>query len=168
MQPPDESMLEELALEIPAGEAAQYFYGDNLEGYYEGYTHQTAGGSGYWIDGKPVFRDVRVSIDARACSHEQARGAEILPHAIRHHHAAVTVEFSLLHRQRAVAITITPRRDSSRVSCAIQFDVCVGHITAAAKPHGIALKFSGLPMAAAPFLAIASMSSPMRPIGHSD
>ena len=149
MQPPDETMLEELALVIPAGEAAQYFYGDNLEGYYEGYTYQTNGGSGYWIDGKPVFRDVRVSIDARACSHEQARGAEILPHAIRHHHAAGTVEFSLLHRQRAVAITITPRRDSSRVSCAIQFDVCVGHITATAKPHGIALKFSGLPMAAA-------------------
>jgi len=147
MQSTGETILDECAISVPPGEAAQYFYGDNVEGYFEGFTHRTSGGSGYWIDGKPVFRDAVVSLGKRSLAHEKARGAEILPHAIRHHHAAGFVDIAILHRQRAVAITVTPRRDDP-VSCSLHFDSCVGAITAGGKRQGIAIKFSGISLCA--------------------
>ena len=52
--------LESMAIRIPARESAQFFYGDNVEGYFEGFTHSTARGSGYWLDGQPLFRDIAV------------------------------------------------------------------------------------------------------------
>ncbi len=145
--PNDESMLNELAISIPAGEAAQFFYGDNLEGYFEGFTHRTAGGSGYWIDGKPVFRDVVVGVGKNICPNEKAIGAEILPHVIRHRHAVATVDLAILHRQRAVAVTIEPNGTES-ISSEIHFDACVGDIRVSAKSQGLALMFSGIPLAA--------------------
>ena len=143
----EESSLNELAISLPAGEAAQFFYGDNVEGYFEGFTHRTAGGSGYWIDGKPVFRDVVTSVGHRILLHEQARGADILPHAIRHHHDAGLVDIAILHRQRAVAISITPSREEN-VLAQILFDGCVGNLSVELKPDGLSVAFSGIDLAA--------------------
>jgi glycogen debranching enzyme len=95
-------------IRIPARRKAQYFYGDNIEGYHEGVTHTTGGGSGYWLEGQPLFRDFTIAADKDAFAKEQAKGAEILPHGIRHHYAGGTSdELSVLHRQRAIAITVT-------------------------------------------------------------
>ena len=98
--------LAPLAIRVPAGESAQFFYGDNIEGYFEGFTHSTATGSGYWLDGQPLFRDLTARLGARRLPHDAARAAAILPHAIRHVHRGATDELSILHRQRAIAIRL--------------------------------------------------------------
>jgi len=148
MQQVDIPMLDELAIPVAGGETAQYFYGDNIEGYYEGITCRTAGGSGYWLDGKPVFRDVVVSVGNRSMKHEAAKRADILPYAIRHHHAGVSVDVAILHRQRAVAVSITSE-SREPIACSFLFDSCTGVITTSSKPNGVELKFAGLHLSAA-------------------
>lgn len=135
-------LLESLALRIPAGAAAQYFYGDNLEGYYEGVTGRTGGGSGYWLAGRPVFRDVAVRAGARTLSREQARRAEILPHAVRHIHRGAEDELSILHRRRAVAVRIRSRRPE-RLGVDLLFDAGVGGIHLEACGDGWGATFTG-------------------------
>jgi len=139
--------LDELAIVVPAGEAAQYFYGDNLEGYFEGVTHRTAGGSGYWINGTPVFRDAVATVGGEALVPEQALGADILPYAVRHRFAAGEVAVSILHRQRAVAVTVTPRQ-AGVVSLEVQFDRCVSAVTVQQKGDAAGVKLTGAAIAA--------------------
>ena len=57
MQPNTASLFEPLAISVKRGQAAQYFYGDNLEGFFEGFTHRYAAGAGYVLHRRPLFRD---------------------------------------------------------------------------------------------------------------
>lgn len=117
--------LESMAIRIPARESAQFFYGDNVEGYFEGFTHSTARGSGYWLDGQPLFRDIAVHDGTRCLPHETALRADILPHAIRHFHPTAVDEISILHRRRAVAVRVqSPRR--ARIGAELLFDAGAG------------------------------------------
>ncbi len=113
-------------IRIPARRKAQYFYGDNIEGYHEGLTHATGGGSGYWLEGQPLFRDFTVTTGKNTFSKEKANGAEILPHGIRHQYAGGTSdELSILHRQRALAITFS-NKTKTKPCINLLFDVGAG------------------------------------------
>lgn len=126
-------IFNDLAIAIPAGEAAQFFFGDNIEGYHEGYTHSTGRGSGYWIGGQPVFRDVIPGKGDTLRPHDQAVAADILPHAIRHQHRGLIDEVSILHRQRAVAIALHAVPPGPLVAAPL-FDPGVGDLAITA--HG--------------------------------
>jgi len=139
-----DAMLFELGIHVPAGEAAQFFYGDNVEGYYEGFTNRTAGGSGYWINGRPIFRDVVSRVGDVDLPHESAREAIILPHAILHKFRNASREVSILHRQRAVAITLCADK-AQRLAVAPLFDHAVGKISVTIKGKGAVVSFADCP-----------------------
>jgi glycogen debranching enzyme len=122
---PTQRKLDSLAIRIPAGESAQFFYGDNVEGYCEGFTHSTAKGSGYWLDGQPLFRDMAARLGDRRLPREDARRADILPHAIRHVHRGATDELSILHRRRAAAVRIHAPR-AAKLGADLIFDAGAG------------------------------------------
>ncbi len=140
--------LESLALHFPPKKSAQFFYGDNVEGYYEGFTHSTAKGSGYWLDGRPLFRDLATLAGGRSLSHEHALRAEILPHAIRHHHRGLTEELSILHRRRAVAIRVRASR-AQRLGAALLFDPGAGNIRLDTRDGVFLATFSNHPLSVA-------------------
>lgn len=140
--------LESLALRIPAGESAQFFYGDNVEGYYEGFTHSTAQGSGYWLDGHPLFRDLITLAGDSQLPREQATRAEILPHAIRHRHRGLTDELSILHRRRAVAIRVSADRPQP-LGTALLFDPGAGEIRLEPRNGEFLATFSNHPLSVA-------------------
>ncbi len=140
--------LESLALRIPAGESAQFFYGDNIEGYYEGFTHSTAQGSGYWLDGRPLFRDLATLAGDRRLTREQALRAEILPHAIRHVHRGAMDELSILHRRRAVAVRVRASR-AQVLGAALLFDAGAGEIRGVPRDGEFLATFANAPLSVA-------------------
>jgi len=102
------ALLDDLAIRIPAGEVAQYFYGDNLRGFYEGFTNRRAEGAGYLIRDRALYRDFVSRCGKKINKREEAVGAIIYPHAIRHEYAAGQFEeFMLLARQSAVALRVS-------------------------------------------------------------
>ncbi len=132
--------LEELAIPLPAPEPAQYFFGDNLEGYHEGCAYRTAHGSGYWIEGQPLFRDFVPLAHHDERIRDKAREAVLLPHAIRHIHPGGSDECSILHRQRAVAMTVDAKRPT-RLGIAPLFDGGAGEMTVTPSGPGFLLRF---------------------------
>ena len=50
-------LFEELSIDIKKGREAQFFFGDNLDGYFEGHTHAYAKGNGYFVRQRAVYRD---------------------------------------------------------------------------------------------------------------
>lgn len=134
-------------IRIPKGERAQFFYGDNIEGYFEGRTHETGGGSGYWLDGQPLLRDVLPRTAAGAQRREDATSAEILPHGIVHQFNHLSDELCVLHRQRAVACTIASRR-KGKLGAALLFDPGAGEQHVRAYRDGIGVTFNNHRLAA--------------------
>lgn len=140
--------LKSMALRLPAGEAGRFFYGDNLEGYFEGFTGQTARGSGYWLDGRPVFRDLAARFGSTVRTREEARRAEILPHAVRHVHRGGGVdELSILHRRRAVAVHVQAPKPV-RLGADLIFDSGVGDIRLEPRGSEWLVSFAGCPLKA--------------------
>ncbi len=109
-----DQFMEKLAIAVPGKRAAQFFYGDNYDGYFEGYTNRLAEGAGYFIRGRAVFRDFLSWADDTPNKRELASGARIYPYGIRHLHGLrVWDELMLLRRRRAVALRIHSDRPRS-------------------------------------------------------
>lgn len=137
----------DLGIRIPKNQTAQYFFGDNIEGYHEGLTHRTGGGSGYWLDGQPLFRDAVARAGKKTLEKEQSTAAEILPHGIVHHYRGATDELNILHRQRAVACTITSKH-AAQLGVGLLFDPGAGEQTMKKMGGGIGITFKNHRLAA--------------------
>ena len=141
------AILEKTALEILPGEPSQFFFGDNLEGYYEGRALQTAAGSGYWLDGRPVFLDFAARAGNRPLPRENARRALLLPHAVRHVHPGAFDELSILRRRRAIALRV--RADApARLGASLFFDPGVGAVSLEARGDAFVASFASCPLRA--------------------
>lgn len=107
-------LMEQLGIAIPAGETAQFFLGDNLDGYYMGIANREAAGAGYVVRGRALFRDF---VSWRSdLEHLRARGtgAILFPYGIRHQHGpAAWDELYVLHRRHALAMRIHCNRAES-------------------------------------------------------
>ena len=107
-------LFEELSIDIKKGREAQFFFGDNLDGYFEGHTHAYAKGNGYFVRQRAVYRDFLSWTGDRLNDRELAEGARIFPYGVRHLHGPTWWdEFMLLHRRRAVALRMYSRRPMS-------------------------------------------------------
>ncbi len=124
---PTLKQLEALAICVPATETAQFFFGDNIEGYFEGFANATTRGSGYWLGGHPLLRDIAARRGGHLFRREDAREARILPHLVRHQHRGVTDELAILHRRRAAAIRVTAKTPA-RLGAVGLFDSGAGDI----------------------------------------
>ncbi|MCS6770714.1 MAG: glycogen debranching protein [Kiritimatiellae bacterium] len=111
MNPARDAFFEEMAIRIQSGGRAQFFYGDNVEGYWEGFTHSYAKGTGYLLSRQVVFRDFMTWCGSRMNDRERAEEAAIYPYGVRHTFALQTWEEGmLLGRQQAIALRVVSRR----------------------------------------------------------
>lgn len=109
-----DQFFEQAAIHIKRKHAAQYFFGDNLTGYFEGYTHRYAEGAGYILKRRALFRDFMSWCGDRMNDKIGAEGATIYPYGVRHHHGpSWWDEFMLLRRRRAIALRVFSRRPQS-------------------------------------------------------
>lgn len=109
-----DQFFEQAAIHIKRKQAAQYFFGDNLTGYFEGYTHRYAEGAGYILKRRALYRDFMSWCGDRMNDKTVAEGATLYPYGVRHHHGpSWWDEFMLLRRRRAIALRVFSRRPQS-------------------------------------------------------
>ena len=107
-QAPDaEAFFEEMAIKVAPGRQAQFVAGDNLAGYFEGYTQHHTRGAGYVIKNEAVFQGYTSFIGATPQQREGSN-EQVLPygHHVRHANGS-TEEMALLTRQQAIALRVT-------------------------------------------------------------
>ncbi|MEJ7807186.1 MAG: hypothetical protein WKG03_14835, partial [Telluria sp.] len=109
-QKPDvDTFFASMAIKVAPGRQAQFVAGDNVAGYFEGYTQTATRGAGYLIKNEAVFKGyasfVGAAPNVRAGSREQ-----VLPygHQVRYANGA-TEEMALLSKQQAIALHVTSR-----------------------------------------------------------
>ena len=106
--------MEELAIPLQTGRAAPFFFGDNLDGYYEGVAFREAEGAGYVVRGRAFFRDFASWRDERENFRDKADGARLYPYGIRHQHGPITWdELVVLRHRRALALRTHCDRNAS-------------------------------------------------------
>lgn len=105
-RPTVDAFFESMAIRVAPGQESQFVVGDNIAGYFEGYTQTAARGAGYQIRNETVFSGYRSS---GAHDNRRAGAAEqVLPYGHRVRHAdGATEEMALLSKQQAVAIRVT-------------------------------------------------------------
>lgn len=131
-----EQLFEVLAICVPRRRAAQYFFGDNVEGYFEGFTNRYAAGAGYLRHGRALFRDFLSWRGELFNDRLKAEGAAIYPYGIRHDHGpSWWDELMLLRRQQAVALRAFSRK-AQALALAPLLDLAPRHLVVQAKPWG--------------------------------
>ncbi|HMP74002.1 MAG TPA: amylo-alpha-1,6-glucosidase [Kiritimatiellia bacterium] len=126
--------LEALAIPVPAGQSAQYMFGDNLEGYLEGWTARDAAGDGYRLDGASTFRGFASGSGRTLRDHATASLARISPHGIRHDYPdGLADELLLLRRRRAITLRLHAPRPRKLLLAPL---LDPGHATLACRGKG--------------------------------
>jgi len=106
--------FEQAAIAVKRGRVAQYFFGDNLTGYFEGHTHAYAKGAGYILKRRALYRDFMSWTGERFNNRASAEGATLYPYGIRHQHGpSWGEEFMLLRKRKAVALRVYSRKPQS-------------------------------------------------------
>lgn len=163
MQVDQTQLFDKMAIPVRRGQVAQYFYGDNLEGFFEGFTHRYAQGAGYMLHRRPLFRDFLSWCGDRLNDREAAEGAVIQPFGVRHHHGpSWWDELMLLRKRRALALRVYSRRPQS-LALAPLLDVPREEMTVYPGEGGVILKHGKLPL----HVAVAS-SQPFRHDGTTE
>lgn len=109
-----DQFFEQTAIAIKRGQMAQFFFGDNLEGYFEGHTHSYAQGAGYILKRRALLRDFMSWCGERMNDKTAAEGATIYPYGVRHQHGpSWWDELMLLRRRKAVALRVYSRKPQS-------------------------------------------------------
>jgi glycogen debranching enzyme len=109
-RPGVDAFFDQMAIAVPAGQQSRFVAGDNLAGYFEGYTHSFQQGEGYVFKSGTIFQDYATFADG--AKNDRARAEEqVLPygHRLRFPDGA-TEEMAVLSRQQALAITVTSGR----------------------------------------------------------
>jgi glycogen debranching enzyme len=115
-EPPGvDAFFDQMAIAVPAGQVSRFVSGDNLAGYFEGFTHSEGKGEGYVFKSGTVWRDdasfCGLAKNDRASAHE-----EVLPYGHRLRFATgCTEELAVLSKQQALAIRLT-RPDAGRLA----------------------------------------------------
>lgn len=106
-----EQFFEKTAIRVSGKKNEQYFYGDNLSGFYEGVTFKSEEGSGYLVGDRAIYRDFVSKSSTNVNRREEATRATIFPYGIQHQYKGGPKEtFMLLTGQSAVALKITTER----------------------------------------------------------
>lgn len=106
-RPGVDALFDQMAIAVPAGQVSRFVAGDNLAGYYEGFTHSAGKGEGYVFKSGTIWRDYATLHDGAVNDRAQA-AEEVLPygHRLRFAYGA-TEEMAVLSKQQALAITVT-------------------------------------------------------------
>jgi glycogen debranching enzyme len=106
-RPGVDAFFAHMAIEVPAGQQSRFVAGDNIAGYYEGFTHSVGTGEGYVFKSGTVLRDYATMRDG--VDNDRMTAAEqVLPygHALRFAGGGAE-EMAVLSKQQALAIRTT-------------------------------------------------------------
>lgn len=94
---------------VPAGERAQFVYGDNVAGYYENATHSYRQGQGYLFKNRNLFGDLTALRGEKILNKtKEASSSEILIYGIRTLYKDGTIEeLALFSRQLGLGIEVS-------------------------------------------------------------
>ena len=111
-QPGVDEFFDAMAIKAAPGREARFVAGDNVAGYFEGYTQTAAKGAGYVIRNEAVFKGY-TSYAGTAAFARAGADERVLPygHRVRHANGA-TEEMALLSKQQAVALKVTALADA--------------------------------------------------------
>ncbi|NQD37505.1 glycogen debranching protein [Permianibacter sp. IMCC34836] len=106
---PDENhFFDTIAIPVSGHQQAQYVLGDNLAGYYEGYTHAFRRGVGYQMQDRTLFHGHASFVNGVLL--DRTRDAErdvVLPFGHRAEYAGTTESLLLHRKQHALSLRIT-------------------------------------------------------------
>jgi glycogen debranching enzyme len=106
-KPGIDAFFDAMAISVAPGQQSQFVVGDNVAGYFEGYTQSYRKGEGYVLKNEAVFQTYASYIDG--VLNDRTRSSEqVLPYGHRVRYASgATEEMALLSKKRAVAMTVT-------------------------------------------------------------
>lgn len=106
-KPGVDAFFQAMAIEAAPGQQARFVAGDNLAGYFEGFTHSHELGAGYVFKSGTVFHNYMSYLDG--VRNERASGREqVLPfgHRVAYGNGS-TEELALLSKKHALALRVT-------------------------------------------------------------
>ncbi len=111
-KPGVDAFFDAMAISVAPGQQSRYVVGDNLAGYFEGYTQSHDRGAGYTIKNASVFEGYATLVNGVA--NERTRSSEqVLPYGHRVRHAGGAIEeMALLSKQHALAIRLSNPADA--------------------------------------------------------
>lgn len=101
-----DAFFDAMAIVVAPGQQSQFVAGDNVAGYFEGYTQSYGKGAGYVIKNETVFQGYASFVDG--AQNQRANSSEtVLPygHQVRYANGA-TEDMALLSKQQAVAMRV--------------------------------------------------------------
>jgi glycogen debranching enzyme len=106
-RPGVERFFDDMAIAVPPGQQSRFVAGDNLDGYFEGYTHSLGRGEGYVFKSGTILRDFASFAGPVRNARDEAE-EQVLPygHRLRFKDGS-REEMAVLSKNRAVAITVT-------------------------------------------------------------
>jgi glycogen debranching enzyme len=104
--PKAEQLFEDLAIKVPAKEKAQFIYGDNIAGFYEGYTHDYTKGQGYVMVNGAIFRDFASYKGGVFNNKKEADYSKICPQGIQTYYKGCFDEMILHSMEYAVSLSV--------------------------------------------------------------
>ncbi|MEW6021434.1 MAG: amylo-alpha-1,6-glucosidase [Pseudomonadota bacterium] len=111
-KPGIDAFFASMAIDAAPGQRARFVAGDNLAGYFEGFTRSYDKGEGYVVKSGTVFRNYMSFIDGVQNDRTAAGVTEaVLPwgHRVRYANGAVE-ELALLSKQHALALRVTGKQ----------------------------------------------------------
>jgi glycogen debranching enzyme len=111
-KPGVDAFFDAMAIAVQPGQQSQFVVGDNLAGYFEGYTQSYKKGQGYVIDKDALLLDYASFIDG-AINERTGSSEQVLPYGHRARFAGgATEEMALLSKKHAVAMTVASPREA--------------------------------------------------------
>ncbi len=106
-KPGVDAFFDAMAIDVAPGEQARFVVGDNLAGYFEGYTQSYAKGAGYQLSTTALFQDY--ASYRNGLRNERSDAAEqVLPYGHRaRFRDGGDEEMALLSKQRALALRVS-------------------------------------------------------------
>ncbi len=111
-KPGVDAFFDAMAISAAPGQESRFVAGDNLAGYFEGFTHSYDKGEGYVEKSGTVFRNYASFVNGARNDRTHAN-EQVLPwgHRVRFNSGA-TEEMALLSKKHAIAIAVTSPHDA--------------------------------------------------------
>lgn len=101
-------LFDTIGIRVPSGEQAQFIAGDNIAGYYEGYTHAYRQGVGYRIKTATLFQDHASFVNGVLQDRNRsARSDTIQPYGHRAEYANASEELLLHSGRQALSLRVS-------------------------------------------------------------
>jgi glycogen debranching enzyme len=115
-RPGVDALFASMAITVPAGQERQFVMGDNLSGYYEGYTHSYDKGAGYVLREGTWLRNYATYVGDKTVDRTQGK-ENVFPygHAISHV-GGVREELAMLSGHQALAMRVSAGKNAARLA----------------------------------------------------